>query len=193
MKKIFRIVISASVLAIALIGAIFFVWPEYQEYSLLKTQIQTREARLENGERILAQLVKTQGEVLLHQEDFVKIDKAIPSRAGFPVLYEHIQQLGAISGLVLLSIESEFVEPAILEDEESAKGLADGVDVLIFKAEFAGSYEGLKNFLESAKKSARIFNVSTLDVSAGSNESAEGGDSGQLGISIELFAYELSI
>ena len=174
MKRISRIIISISALGISLIGAVFLVWPEYQEYSLLKAQVETREARLEGGERILAELKKAREEVALHQEDFAKIDAAIPQDAGLPVLYEHIQQLGASSGLVLLSIEGE-----------RAEGASNEIAVLAFTAQFAGSYEGLKNFLDEANKSARIFNVRTLDVSDG------GENSGELQIDIELFAYEL--
>ena len=174
MKRIFRIILSISFLGISSIGAVFFVWPKYQEYSLLRAQVQTREARLEGGERILAELKKAREEVVLHAEDFAKADEAIPKDAGLPVLYEHIQQIAASSGLVLLSIDGQY-----------AKGLMDEVDMLVFEAQFAGSYEGLKNFLDNIKKSARIFNVRTLDVSAG------GENSGELQIDIELFAYEL--
>ena len=176
MKRIFRIIISVSMLVVALIGAVFLVWPEYREYASLKAQVQTREARLESGESVLAQLKKIKEEVELHEEDFAKIDVAIPKDAGLPVLYEHIQQLGVSSGLVLLSIEGQ---PT---DEPTSD-----IVILAFEVEFKGSYEGLKNFLDEAKKSARIFNVSTLDVSA------DGQNSGELQIGIELFAYELYI
>ncbi|HEY4509540.1 MAG TPA: type 4a pilus biogenesis protein PilO [Candidatus Paceibacterota bacterium] len=173
MTRIFRIIISIGILGVSLMGAVFLVWPEYQEYASLKAQIQTREARLESAEKVLAQLKKVQEEAALHEEDFAKIDVAIPKDAGLPVLYEHIQQLGASSGLVLLSLGGE-----------PPKGLPGEVGVIVFTAEFSGSYDGLKNFLDAAKKSARIFNVSTLDVSA------DGQSSGELHIEIELFAYE---
>ena len=176
MKRIFRVIISISVFLISLIGAVFLVWPEYQTYSSLKAQVEAREDRLKSGERTMTQLSKTQEEIALHQEDFAKIDEAIPQNAGLPVLYEHIQQLGVSSGLVLLSIEGQ---PT---DEPTSD-----IVILAFEVEFKGSYEGLKNFLDEAKKSARIFNVSTLDVSA------DGQNSGELQIGIELFAYELYI
>lgn len=174
MKRIFRVIISITLVGISLVGAVFLVWPKYQEYALLKAQVRAREARLESGERALAQLAKTQEEVVLHQEDFAKFDAAIPKDAGLPVLYEHIEHLAASSGLVLLSIEGD----------RTNKGSEDEIAMFTFKAEFAGPYEGLKNFLDATKRSARIFNVSTLDVSAGSQ------DSDDLKIDIELFAYE---
>ena len=175
MKRIFRVIISLTLFGISLVGAVFLVWPKYEEYASLKAQVRAREARLESGERALAQLAKTQKEVALHQEDFAKIDEAIPKDAGLPVLYEHIQQLGAISGLVLLSIEGDRAQGPVPVDE---------IAVFVFQAQFKGSYEGLKNFLDATKRSARIFNVSTLDVSADSQ------NSGDLQIDIELFVYE---
>lgn len=176
MTRLFRIIVSVSVLLTSAVGAVFFVWPEYREYAALKAEVKTREARLQSAEKALAQLKKIQAEAVLHREDFAKIETAIPKDAGLPVLFDHLQQLGASSGLVLISL-----------DGEPAKAQANGTDVIVFKAQFAGSYEGLKNFLGEAKKSARIFNVSVLDVSAG------GQDSGDLQIGIELFAYEVSI
>ena len=185
MKRIFRIIVSISFSGISFIGLVFLVWPEYQEYSSLKAQVASREARLESGDRTLTQLKKLQEEVVLHQEDFAKIDVAIPKDAGLPVLYEHIQQLGASSGLILFSIGGQ---PAIESVGE--------VGVLVFTAQLGGSYEGLKNFLDALKKSARIFNVSTLNVStvavsAESEDSADGENPGELTIDIELLAYEL--
>lgn len=173
MKRIFRMIISISFFGISCIGVVFLVWPEYQEYSALRAQVQVRETRLENGERRLAELKSVQQEIALHQEDFAKADEAVPRDAGLPVPYEHIQQIAASSGLVLLSIEGEY-----------SKELLDEVDALVFRVELAGSYEGLKNFLDSVQRSARIFNVRTLDVSV------ENQDSGELKIEIELFAYE---
>ena len=179
MKRIFRIIVSIGFFGISVLGAVFLVWPEYQEYASLKAIIKEREARLESGDRVLANLEKMREEVVSHQEDFAKTDIAIPKDAGLPTLYEHIQQLGASSGLVLLSIKGQ---PAI--------ELVDEIGVLVFTVQFAGSYEGLKDFLDETKKSSRIFNLRTINVSA-VERSAESEDFGQLEIDIELSAYEV--
>jgi len=173
MKKIFRIIISISLFCIALIGVLFLVWPSYEEFSTLRSQVQETKNRLEHGERILAQLKKVEEEVSAHQEDFAKIQEAIPEDAGLPVLYDHIKELGTGSGLILQSIEGQ-----IKEDAESA------LKKIAFKVEFLGSYEGLKNFLDETRRSARIFNISAITVSAGSE------DPGVLQITMELLAYE---
>lgn len=173
MKRLARVIISVTILCISLAGAAFFAWPNYQEFSLLRARVQEDKDRLERGQEALAQLRKVQEEVLSRQEDFAKIDQAIPQDAGLPALYEHIQQLGSASGLILTSIEGQVAAP---ESDSAIVSLA-------LKAQFAGSYEGLKNFLDEARRSARIFNVSALDISAG------GENPGDLQIVIELFAY----
>ena len=180
MKRIFRIIISISVLVIAVITAVFLVWPEYREYASLRAEVQAREARLESGESVLAQLKKTKEEVELHEEDFVKIDEAIPKDAGLPVLYGDIQQLGATSGLVLLSVAGQ-----------PAGEPTDDIAQLVFHAEFLGFYDGLKGFLDALNKSARILNISALDVSVERQDPTNEDESpGELRIDIELLAYE---
>jgi len=173
MSKTLRVIISTSILGVSLMGAVLLVWPKYQEYSSLKTEVKAIEARVESSERTLAQLKETQKKAVLHQEDFAKIGRAIPKDAGLPVLYEYVQQLGASSGLVLGSLEGK-----------PPKGSPSEIGVIVFTAQFTGSYDALKNFLDAVKKSERIFNVRTLDVSVG------GQNSDELQIDIQLFAYE---
>ncbi|MBI2098588.1 MAG: type 4a pilus biogenesis protein PilO [Candidatus Wildermuthbacteria bacterium] len=172
MKKLFRVILSVILLGVSLLGVVFFVWPRYQELASTRAQIDEGKTRLESGQRALAQLREVQKEVFSRQGDFEKIGKAIPQDQGLPVLYEHIQQLGTNSGLILDSIEGR------------AQGeLIEGVVLLTFNVEFTGSYEALKGFLDAARRSARILNVNALDIS--SNPQSPG----ELQIDVELSAY----
>jgi len=172
MKKLFRVILSVILLCVALFGVVFFVWPRYQELSMMRAQVAERKDRLESGQRILTQLRMLEAEVSARQGDFDKTDRAIPQDQGLPALYEHIQQLGTSSGLILNSIGGQ-----------AAGELSDGVAVLAFNVEFTGSYGALKSFLDAARRSARILNVSTLDISSDSQSS------GTLKIAVELSAY----
>lgn len=172
MKRIFRVILSVSLLGVSLIGSVFFVLPSYQEFAALRAQAEERRSRIERGKQALAQMRKVEQEVIAQQENFDKIDEAIPKDTGLPALYEHIQQLGAVSGLVVRSIEGASVE-----------GPSEETVALAFTVNLSGSYEGLKNFLDEARRSARIFNVNTISVSA------SGQSAGELQIVIELFAY----
>ena len=96
----------------------------------------------------------------------------MPQDAGLPVLYDHLQQLGANSGLIVTSLSGT-----------SAGEAAAGVVALNFQVGFSGSYGGLKNFLDAAKRSARVLNVNRVAISSVSP------DSGELGITVELSAY----
>ncbi|GEM_PF-2749627 len=172
MKRIFRVIISVVLLGASLIGVVLLVWPKYQDYSLLKAQIEEKKDRLERGEQVLSQLKKTQETVSARQSDFDRLEGAIPQDAGLPAVYEHIHQLGIGSGLVMTSIEGT-----------TSEDLERKVATLVFEVKFVGSYEGLKSFLEEARRSSRILNVNTLSVSGQSDIS------GALELKLELFAY----
>lgn len=175
MKRVIRIVVSVILLFAALLGAVFLVWPTYQEFMVLGHEVQERRDRLERGQKALAHLRKTQEEIIARQESFAKIDSAIPEDPQLPALYEHIQRLAASSHLVLTSIESK-------EGEAPANDVA----VYVLKAEFQGSYEGLKTFLGGLKRSERILGVEKLTLSS-DGEASEG-----LDIDMELSAYAAS-
>ena len=172
MKRLFRFILSVILLTVSVLGLVFFVWPRYQEFSAARAEAEARRDRLESGQKALAQLRSIQEEVFARQADFDKLSKAIPQDQGLPVLYEHIQQLGTSSGFILESIEGRI-----------GGELVSGVVVLAFKAEFTGSYAGLKSFLDSIKRSARILYVNTLDISSDSQ------NPGVLKIAVELAAY----
>ena len=172
MKRIFRVIISISLLGVSLVGLIFFVLPSYKEFVLLNAQVKEVRSRIEHEHQALAQLRNIEEDISAHQENFLKLERAIPIDAGLPVLYDHIQQMGAASGLVVVSLEGVLVE-----------GSTEEIVVLAFTVNFTGSYEGLKNFLDETKRSARIYNVDTIGVSADSEIP------GELLIAIEIFAY----
>lgn len=172
MKRILRVIISVILLGASVITAVGFVWPKYQEYSLLKAQIEEKKDRLASGEQALDQLEKTQEMVSARQSDFDKLQAALPQDAGLPVVYDHVQKLGGESGLVVTSIEGSAAEDPVKE-----------LETLVFRVELIGSYEGLKSFLVEAKRSSRILNVNTLSI-AGDGESP-----GALNIEVELVAY----
>lgn len=171
MKKIARIVISLALLGISLAGVLLWVWPSYQEFSLVKMQLQTLKNRLEQGQQALAELKKVEVQVQEHQEDFAKIKEAVPNDVALPALYDHIQQLAASSGLVLESIEGE-----------ERKNPKEELSRLVLQTNLAGSYEAFKQFLNATARSPRLLNVRSLSITSLS-------DSGVLEITLEIVAY----
>ena len=172
MNRIFRIIASVALLAIAIAVAVLFVWPKYQEFAQMRTDIAERKDRLSSGQAALAKLRIIEGEVSARQGDFDKAEKAIPKDQGLPALYEYIQQLAIDSGLLVASIEGQ----------ETA-GSMGGATVVRFGVKLTGSYGQLKGFLAAARKSARILNVESLTITADSQ------GSGNLTIQVELSAY----
>jgi len=181
MRRILRVIISIALLCVAFGGLVFFVWPAYQKFSALRHEIELRQDRLDRGQKALAQLRSVQEEIVMHEQDFAKIDQAIPQDPGLPGVYEHILQLAVTSGLVMQSI-SGAQQVGTSEDPDSLDQSQQAV-VLSFQVTFSGSYEGLKTFLEAAKRSARILNVNTISI--GSNSL----DPGAMSIDMQLDAY----
>jgi len=174
MKRIFRVIISISLLFVSLVGMVFFVLPSYEEFAVLNAQVKATRSRIELGRQALTQLRSVKEEISVHQQNFDKLGQAIPSDAGLPALYEHIQQMGTTSGLVVGSLKGVPV-----------MGPTEEIVALAFTVSFTGSYEGLKNFLDETKRSARIYNVNTIEISTSSEIL------GELDITIEMFAYEM--
>ncbi len=168
-----RIIISLVVLGIALAGIIFLVWPSYQEFASLRTQLRAARERLEQGEEALVKLKAVEVEAQEHEEDFAKIAQAVPKDVALPALYDHVQQLGAASGLQLQSVEGE----------EQQKKPEQELATLVIRAKFAGSYEGFKQFLNAAQRSTRFLNVRSLNIASSAS------DSGVLTLTFELVAY----
>ena len=130
MKIIFRVIISISLLCGSLVGFVFFVLPSYEEFVVLNAQVKEMRSRIEHGRQALTQLRKIEEDMSAHQGNFNKLERAIPMDEGLPVLYEHIQQMGTASGLVVLSLEGAPVE-----------GPTEEIVALTFPVHFAGSYE----------------------------------------------------
>lgn len=179
--SLFRVVIPSILLIGSFAMGALVLWPNYQEFSDLRTQVQEREERLARGEAALNRLKGIQEEVEAHQKDFEKIDKAIPQETQLPAVYDAIQDLGSSSGVVVQAIEASV--STLASEEQRVAGVT-------LKVELLGTYEGLKNFLSNARSFARILNAQSLAI----RDAAIVDDSGEvtpglLGIEVEFEAY----
>lgn len=172
MEKIVRVLISLIVLGIALAGAVFLVWPRYQEFSSLRMQVQAARDRLKQGEQTLQALRAVEAKVQEHEEDFAKLAQAVPQDGALPALYDHIQKLGVSSGLLLRSLEGQE------QGEQEGRLVA-----LKVRATFSGSYEAFKRFLDATQRSARLLNIDTFTIDG------SGSDPEVLSFTFEIIAY----
>ena len=174
MRKVVEQFFPIFILVVAVLGGIFFLWPAYEDFSGVNAQVNIQQERLERGQRILTQLVGLQRQIAEGQEEFEKLEQATPSDMQLPAVYDLVQQLAASSGLVLETITTEKTEV-----------VGESLEIVYLKAQLAGSYTGLKNFLDATKRSARILNVGTLHITA----AAEPGAQSELDIEAEITAY----
>src|SRR3989344_4960909 len=174
MRKVIEQFLPIFILVVAVLGGVFFLWPAYEDFSGINTQVNIQQERLERGQRVLTQLVALQRQIAERQEEFEKLEYSIPEDMQLPAVYDLIQQLAASSGLVVETITTQSTEVA-----------GESLDIVHVEVQLVGSYAGLKNFLDAAKRSARIVNVGTLHIIA----AAQPGAQSALAIEAEIAAY----
>lgn len=173
MKRFF---LASIVLFLASLGVGgFLVWPSYQELSDLRSQVGEKEARLQAKENTLVQLKELQRELLTYEKELKKIDATLPEDPQLPSLYDLVQSLSSLSGLLMQSISSSTAEPG-----EETESLVKTTTLIV---QLSGSYQGLKDFLSRAHASARVLNVQAVNIGSSEKE-GEG-----LGIEVQLEAY----
>jgi len=176
--NIAQFIIPIIFLAVAVLGGSFFVFPKYQIFSDIRETIKERGERVQRGEAILVELRSLRREAEKRQEDFAKIDEAIPEETALPKIYHELQLLGAESGLVLSGIASL--------KEELGEGAA-AIEKTMIRLEFQSSYEGVKNFLRQVKSSQRMFNTQSVLLEV------QDGATGTLRLEIAIDAYALDL
>ncbi len=197
MAKIFNIIVVSIIIGIS---GFFIIYPKYQDVVFLESQaiqkkadIYNKEARLDNLEKLSAQLQQ-------YEEKLRKIDAALPTEPSFPTLFAFLQRTVAENGLILENINftpvvsrkkqdissSEVVagpspgqgEETGMEGEgmgmegEVSGGLESStseVQDIYFTFNSTGSYEALKNFIFSLERSSKIWEIVSLSISSSSD------------------------
>jgi len=178
--SITKFVFLILLLATAVLGGILFAFPKYQMLVDVREAVKEREERVQRGEAVLVKLRNLQREAEKRQEDFAKIDTAIPEETALPKIYHELQLLGAQSGLVLSSIASS--------REKIGEGAA-AVEKTTIQLQLQGSYEGVKNFLQQVKSSERMFNAQSVLLDAQDETTG----TGALKLQISIAAYALNL
>lgn len=159
--RIFEVVLPILFLAGAVLGGVFLLWPKYQNFADMQEAITEREERIQRGENLLVQLRDQKRQVEERQEDFARLEVAIPEDAALPGLYHDLQRLGGESGLVLSEITSE--------QEPVQEGNAQLSETMI-SLELEGSYAGVKRFIEQVHVFQRMLNVQSIVLEIGDEE-----------------------
>jgi len=146
--------ISSAIIFLVTIALVFiFVMPKYQSTKDLKGEFTQKQAEY-NGKSAyytkIDELIKT---LESKKEALEKIDSALtPSFSLAPLVY-FLQKKSGEAGLVVSNMSLSGVpKPAG----------ASGIKEAAFSISLTGNYQGLKDFLSSLDKSARLFEVNLI-------------------------------
>ena len=150
------IIAAVSLLIVILITALI-LWPKFQELKIVQKNIEEKKAELQAKEEYLLKLSEIKAKLEEYQQEFSKIDSALPANPSLPSLFNYLQKTSSESGLILTEISPFTVSPSI-----DFPGLQESV----FSVEVSGSYSSFKNFLSILEKSARLIEIENISFSS---------------------------
>lgn len=142
---------------------------------MLQANLKDKRLELEIKEEYLAKLDKVKLELESHQEDFSKIELALPEDPSLPSLFNYLQKTSSESGLIFEKINPFSTSPS--------REVAD-LQETVFGIELVGSYPSLKNFILKIEKSARLIEVENISFSFKKEE-----DFSTFSLRIRVFSY----
>ena len=158
-------IISVFLLFFIVLGGYYFWLPEYEHFQDLRLALAKKQVQLERAEEYLLELKALSGRLTGYEDEFVKVDSALPLDPSIPSLFDFIQKTSSENGLVLESISSGRSGPL---GEERVQRIPFSITVF-------GSYSGFKDFLSAVYKNSRIIDVSSVDFSSFSTSEEETG------------------
>lgn len=160
----------------------FFVYPEYQSYTVKKKELENKDSEIAAKENYLPKLEKISEKLLEYNDQVFIIEVAFPSKPSIAALSNYLQKTIAQSGLILSNID---VSQLFIDSE--AKEVSGSVKDMLFSATATGSYNSFKSFLLDIYLNARIIEIESFSFS-----SVQGGDASEL-ISNDLLDYSINL
>jgi len=173
-NKILQIV-AAVILVLVAAGIFFLGKPAYQEYNQTATDLEIKKIQVKQKEEYFSKLKDLQAKLQNYNDQFAKINAALPSEISLPALFNFIQRLSLESGVILKEIKGG------TPSSSSIQG-ATGVQTFSFPLGLSGSYSSFKNFLSNLYQNSRIIDVDTVKFS-----------SPKEGAKTELFEFNLDL
>lgn len=140
-------------LASSLIMGIFFIFPKYESYGLLKGQIKLKQNELNFRKEYLDQLYQTSKKLDDYQDKLIIIDSALPKEPSLPNLFNFLQMSASQNGLVVRNI---FSLGSVFLEESSLKSTNIGITL-------SGPYSSLQGLVEKLEKSSRLIEIQSID------------------------------
>jgi len=173
-ENIFKIVPVLLLLAVVA-GGVFLVWPKYQEFQKLRTELKIAKDDLKQKEDYIANLSSVDVELESYRGAVDKINSSFADDMSTPVIMNYLQKTVAENGLVLKGIT----------EEGSSASAAAGSS---FSLSVSGSYGAFKNLISSLYLSAKIFEIDSLSFASPVADEAGGYFDFEISLKIPVYS-----
>lgn len=152
-------------LIISIISGFLLLWPQYQKFDEAKWQVKGKEKERDNQEEYFAHIESLSKESEGYPEETKKILSALPSSPDVPDLLNFLHNASSNNSgmnfekITSFSTQQSKKTPSASPEEESN---ISGVKEITVEFNVSGDYAGLKNFISTLEKSARIIEVESI-------------------------------
>lgn len=150
------IITIVSFLIVIVITAVI-LWPKFQELKIIQKNIEEKRLELQTKEEYFLKLSETKTKLEGYQEEFSRINSALPDDPSLPSLFNYLQKTSSELGLVL-----EKISPFTVSFSEDFPNLQETV----FNIEVTGSYSSFRNLLSILEKSSRLIGIENISFSS---------------------------
>ena len=179
---------AITIFIVTLVLVSLFVYPKYQESVESQNILIGKEPEYNNKSEYFTKILNILKDLNERQDALKKVDSALPSGFSFAPLVYFLQQKSSENGLIITSISFSQISQ-VSSDRLALNSPKQQIKDINFRIDLLGGYQGLKNFLYSLEKSARLLEVNTI--SFASLQSLEGGPKSQNQLQIYDFKLDL--
>jgi len=171
----YRNIIIAILLILAILIGAFLIWPNYQRLKNLQIQIERTKTSLQESERYYNELTLTLQRLKEFEPELSKIEMALPSYTSMPSFYNFIEKTSRENGLILRKVDSNPAKDSVIKPEIKEIGVS---------ASLSGTYSSLKNFLVAIEKNSRMIEIDKISFSPPGK-----GDIFDFNINFKIYSY----
>ncbi len=171
-------IVSIVVLLLVIVGGIFILRPQYDNFQSLSTQLDNLKIDLRQKQEYYSKLDDINTKLDQYKGEIAKIDNAIPTDHSAAALWDYFVKTAPGNGLILKKI-SDGVTPA--------STAADRVQKIPISVSLVGPYSGLKNFLGAVYRSSRIIEVESIKI----EPPLKGGNDFSFDLSLRTHSYKV--
>ncbi len=142
---------------VTLVVAFFFTIPAYEQSLALKNTLGQKQAEYTGKSEYYAKVADLNSKIESNRSSLEKINSALPDDFYLSSLVYFMQQKASDAGLVTKLVVFSKVPPRTTDKKPRTA---------TFSVNVSGNYQGLKNFLASLDKSARLFEVNAISFSS---------------------------